>query len=82
MMSSEASSTETLEHAHLVLSRDKQAMAVMSRDAMVIEATLRNDLGLVEISIYDIWGLPCGMVNLPLVAFDEILEMIVCFGRA
>lgn len=81
MTTSEISCADSIQHAHLVMSRDKQAMTVLVKDGLVIEAILCNDI--VLLTTYSLFSsVPIGCVPLSLIAFDEILEMVIGFGRA
>lgn len=82
MKSLETSYAATLDHAHLILGRDKKPLAVLQRDGVVIEATLENEGRAVGIKTYDLYGTPVGSLLLPYEAFDEILEMVIGFGKA
>lgn len=79
MTTLEKSSLE-LEHAHLHISREKKPQAIMVKDGLLIEGLLMTSS--VELNVLDAnTGLPITGLVLPLAAFDEILEMIISFGR-
>lgn len=75
------SSEETIPEAHCVISRDKRPMVVMPRDGCTFVAELYNELQAVTVTWYDCHGTLYGTVGLPFAAFDEILEMVIGFGR-
>lgn len=73
---------DTPYHGHLVLSRDKRPMTVVVKGGLVIEAVLDNARRGVEFTLYELQqGIPLTAGVLPYEAFDEILEMIISFGK-
>ena len=74
MTNSEVSST--LDHAHLLMTRDRRAMTVVREKGLVIEAILLHNK--VALTTYDaLTGVPYGAIELPLSAFDEMLDMVI-----
>lgn len=79
MKTSSVSSTDKMQAAHLVMTRDKKAMTVMVLDGLVFVATLAGDK--IDTDLYNsINGYRVTSSWLPLAAFDEILDMIISFG--
>lgn len=69
-----------LSHAHLVITRDKRALAVIVKGGLLIEATLKP--GVVELhTFYASDHFPIGEMLLPFEAFDEVLELVINFGK-
>lgn len=81
MKTSSELSTE-LEHAHLVMDREKRMMSVLRRDGVTIVAVREGMYQSIYITTYDQYGIPVGSVFLPYEAFDEILEMIISLDHS
>jgi hypothetical protein len=75
------SCADTIPEAHCVISRDKRPMVVMPRDGCTFVAELYNEIPGVTVSWYDCHGTMYGTVGLPFEAFDEILDLVIHFGK-
>jgi hypothetical protein len=71
-----------LDHAHLVMDREKRMMTVLRRDGVTIVAVREGMYESIYLTTYDPFGIPVGSVWLPYEAFDEILEMLICMDRS
>lgn len=75
-------SPESLYHGHLGISRDRRPQTVVVKGALVIEAVLDNPRQGVEFWLGHFSdGLPISSGVLPFEAFEEILDMIIGFGK-
>lgn len=64
------------------MTRDKRPVTVVVKGGLVIEAVLDNQRQGVEFCLYHFGnGVPISSGVLPLQAFDEILEMVIAFGK-
>jgi hypothetical protein len=72
---------EIIPEAHCVISRDKRPMVVMPRDGCTFVAELYNELNAVTMTYYDCHGTMYGTVGLPYDAFDEVLDLVIHFGK-
>lgn len=80
MTSSGTSCEVEFEHAHLVMSRDRRPMTVLVKDGLVIEAVLNGQV--LELALYNIInGYQFTSLTMPWAAFDEMLEMVIGFGK-
>lgn len=65
------------------MTRDRRPLTVIVKNALVIEAVLDTRNQGVEFWLYHFdSGVPISSEVLPFEAFDEILEMIIHFGKA
>lgn len=81
MKNSRQSCEEIIPEAHCVVSRDKRPMVIMPRDGCTFVAELYNEIPAVAMTWYDCHGTMYGTVGLPYEALDEILEMVISFGK-
>lgn len=63
-----------------MINRDRQPQAIITKDGLTIEAVLTH--GAVKLAFISPYGVESGAGLLPLEAFDEILDMVISFGRA
>lgn len=80
MKSSAPSCVATPDQAHLMINRDRQPHVIFVKDGLIVEAVLTH--GAVKLSFISPYGIESGAGLLDFEAFDEILDMIIHFGRA